>query len=75
MKKFVLVGLLFCSVANAEIPVEGNSMGSSQKIYAFKEDNGTTLLTIKKPKDSKLGNNYEREILKNEDADFSQITL
>lgn len=70
MKKFILLGLLFCSVANAEIPVEGNSMGSSQKIYAFKEDNGTTLLTIKKPKDSKLGNNYEREILKNEDGDF-----
>lgn len=70
MKKIILLGVLFYSVANAETPVEGKSVGSSQKIYAFKEDNGTTLLTIKKPKDSKLGNNYEREILKNEDGDF-----
>lgn len=54
MKKIVLLGLLFCSLANAEDRLEELGSSLSKNIYVYEDKNGSTLLTAKESNNPEL---------------------
>lgn len=69
MKKFVLVGLLFCSLANAEDRLEELGSSLSKNIYVYEDTDGT-LLSSKYPDRTPDPVKYKRQITKDEDGTF-----
>ena len=69
MKKIILLGVLFCTWANAEDRLEQLESTISKNIYVY-EDKGGTLLSSNYPDKTPDPIKYKRQIIKDEDGTF-----